>query len=105
MQINDLLGANEIVRLKGKVTHGGEIQSIMLTNKNIYFHRENEGEWSTEKYDDIIRLGIDYYSNQWRIILHIAALGNPDFIFCQNRELAEQVFRCIKQCWDESRTR
>lgn len=58
MQINDLLGANEIVRLKGTVTIFGEIHNITLTDKNIYF--ENKGEWYIIKYDNIERI---YFSN------------------------------------------
>lgn len=102
MQINDLVGANEIVRLKGKVEYGGEMNSITLTNKNIYFHHENEGEWSIKRYNDIISLRISYSSNKWEISLGNAA-GCPTYIYCPNRELAEQVFRCIKLCWDEAK--
>lgn len=51
MQINDLLGANEIVRLKGTVTMFGNIQNITLTDKNIYY--ENKGKWCIIKYNNI----------------------------------------------------
>ena len=102
MQINDLLGANEVVRLKGKVEHCGKIKSITITNKNIYFYYENEGEWKIIKYNDIISLHIRYSSNKWGLILGNPH-GSPDYIDCPNRELAEQVFLCIKQCWDEAK--
>ena len=58
MQINDLLGANEVVRLKGTVTMFGNIQNITLTDKNIYY--ENKGGWQIIKYDNIERI---YFSN------------------------------------------
>lgn len=100
MQINDLLGANEIVRLKGTVTMFGNIQNITLTDKNIYF--ENNGEWVIIKYDNIIKLVfINHSSDGFKILVEGCSIDH--MYFGKNKEWAEQVFRCIKLCWDEAK--
>ena len=100
MQINDLLGADEKVRLKGTVTMFGNIQNITLTDKNIYY--ENKGDWHIIKYNNIEKLCLSNKMSEGYGILVDGCHINWMF-FGKNKEWVEQVFRCIKQCWDEAK--
>lgn len=104
MTINDLLAPNETIKESGTVTmYGDEITNITLTNQCIYLHGKNDYIWETIRYESISSLLMRFYCNKIEFMINCSGDRNT-FAIGQNYKWAEEIYRCIKNCWDEAKS-
>lgn len=104
MTINDLLAPNETIRKSGTVHLATDkTTNITLTNQCIYLHCENDYEWTIIRYEYISLLSMRIYGGKLQIYIRTSGY-NVEFTIGQNYKWAEDIYRCIKNCWDEAKS-
>lgn len=103
MKLNDLLGSDEKVKLRGSVSYNmsRDLYDLMITDKCLYIRSARDGEIRIVKYTAITGMTVSDHDGQVDIFL--SAAGSSAFVclgISNDPSWAKTVAVCIKQCWD-----
>lgn len=104
MTINDLLAPNETIKISGTVImYGDSITNISLTDQCIYLQGKDDYCWETIRYESISSLLMRFYGGKIEFTIYCSSI-QTEFGIGQNYKWAEEIYRCIKNCWDEAKS-